>query len=101
MSPSSCAGGASRCSERVGDSQAIEARLGRLYGLLRKYGETEQELLEYAARARAEADRLRGTEAERARRAGRRRPAGGGRARRGGRAARRPGADRGPAGHGR
>ncbi|MEX2547506.1 MAG: DNA repair protein RecN [Chloroflexota bacterium] len=54
--------------EAVGDSEDIEARLSVLYGLMRKYGETEAELLEYGARARAEVDRLRGTEQERARR---------------------------------
>jgi DNA repair protein RecN (Recombination protein N) len=55
-------------SETVGDTQEIEERLGVLYGLLRKYGEDEAALVEYGARQRAEADRLRGTDAERARR---------------------------------
>ncbi|HLB43988.1 MAG TPA: DNA repair protein RecN [Candidatus Limnocylindrales bacterium] len=55
--------------ETVGDSEALEARLGVLYGLLRKYGESEEALLEYGARARADVDRLRGTEQERADRA--------------------------------
>jgi DNA repair protein RecN (Recombination protein N) len=54
--------------ESADDTESIEARLGLLYGLMRKYGETESELLAYGERARAEADRLRGTEAERARR---------------------------------
>lgn len=54
--------------DAAADTQAIEERLGVLYGLLRKYGETEEALLEHAANARAEGDRLRGFEAERARR---------------------------------
>jgi len=54
--------------EAVGDSEQIEERLGLLYGLMRKYGETEAELLDYGNRARAEVERLRGTEQERARR---------------------------------
>jgi len=54
--------------EAVGDSEAIEERLGLLYGLMRKYGETEAELIEYGDRARAEAERLRDTDKERARR---------------------------------
>ncbi|MGI8928278.1 MAG: DNA repair protein RecN [Candidatus Limnocylindrales bacterium] len=55
-------------SDAVDDSEAIEARLGVLYGLMRKYGETEAALIEYGTRARAEVDRLRGTDQERARR---------------------------------
>jgi DNA repair protein RecN (Recombination protein N) len=55
--------------DTVGDSAQIEARLGVLYGLMRKYGETEAALLEYGTRARDEAARLRDTEHERARRA--------------------------------
>jgi DNA repair protein RecN (Recombination protein N) len=55
--------------DTVGDSAQIEARLGVLYGLMRKYGETEAAVLEYGARARDEAARLRDTEHERARRA--------------------------------
>jgi len=54
--------------EAVGDSEQIEERLGMLYGLMRKYGETEAELLDYGSRARTEAERLRGTDKERARR---------------------------------
>jgi DNA repair protein RecN (Recombination protein N) len=54
--------------EAVGDTEQIEARLGVLYGLLRKYGEDEAGLAEYGEKARAEVERLRGTEAERARR---------------------------------
>ncbi len=50
------------------DGETLEARLGVLYGLLRKYGETEEALVEHAAAARAEADRLRGMDTERARR---------------------------------
>jgi len=55
-------------SEAAGDSEAIEARLGVLYGLMRKYGETEADLIEYGTRARGEVDRLRDTDQERARR---------------------------------
>jgi DNA repair protein RecN (Recombination protein N) len=54
--------------ETVGDTAQIEERLGVLYGLLRKYGEDEAALVEYGAAQRAEAERLRGAEAERARR---------------------------------
>jgi DNA repair protein RecN (Recombination protein N) len=54
--------------ETVGDTEQVEARLGVLYGLLRKYGEDEAALVEYGAQQRAEVDRLKGTEAERARR---------------------------------
>ncbi|HUP83695.1 MAG TPA: DNA repair protein RecN [Candidatus Limnocylindria bacterium] len=54
--------------EMVGDTDEIETRLGVLYGLLRKYGEDETALVEYGAQQRAEVERLKGTEAERARR---------------------------------
>lgn len=54
--------------ETVGDTEEIEARLGVLYGLLRKYGEDEAALVEHGAQQRAEVGRLKGTEAERARR---------------------------------
>lgn len=54
--------------EAVTDIDAIEARLGVLYGLMRKYGETEADLIGYGNRARADVDRLRGTDQERARR---------------------------------
>ncbi len=54
--------------EAATDTDQIEARLGVLYGLLRKYGEDEAALAAYGVRARAEVERLRGTEAERARR---------------------------------
>ncbi len=50
------------------DAEAIEARLGVLYGLMRKYGETEEQVIEHAERARAEADRLRSVDRERERR---------------------------------
>lgn len=46
----------------------LEERLGTLYGLLRKYGASEEEVLAHGAAARTEADRLRGLEAERRRR---------------------------------
>jgi DNA repair protein RecN (Recombination protein N) len=54
--------------EAAFDAQATEARLGTLYGLLRKYGESEAELLDHAAEARAEAARLRSVDRERERR---------------------------------
>ncbi|MEO6350406.1 MAG: DNA repair protein RecN [Candidatus Limnocylindrales bacterium] len=54
--------------ESASDTESIEERLGVLYGLMRKYGESEQALVEYGERARAEVERLRGTEQERARR---------------------------------
>jgi DNA repair protein RecN (Recombination protein N) len=50
------------------DRERLEERLGALYGLLRKYGETEEAVLEHAERSAAEADRLRGLEGERTRR---------------------------------
>ena len=54
--------------DAASDSAALEARLGVLYGLMRKYGESEDALIEYGARAKAEVDRLRDLDAERARR---------------------------------
>lgn len=61
-----------RRAEQMGDSvegtAEIEARLSVLYGLLRKYGETEAEVLGYGERARAEVERLGGLDAERRRR---------------------------------
>ncbi|HYI21945.1 MAG TPA: hypothetical protein VEX62_04830, partial [Candidatus Limnocylindrales bacterium] len=50
------------------DAEAIEARLGVLYGLMRKYGETEAQVIEHAEQARAEVDRLRSVDRERERR---------------------------------
>lgn len=47
----------------------LEERLSLLYGLLRKYGPDEAAALAHAHEARAEGDRLRGMEHERARRA--------------------------------
>jgi len=55
--------------DAASDSTAIETRLGVLYGLMRKYGESEDALIEYGERARAEVERLRGLGAERTRRA--------------------------------
>ncbi|MEA2623522.1 MAG: repair protein RecN [Chloroflexota bacterium] len=52
----------------AGDRERLEERLGLLYGLLRKYGESEEAVLEHGERSRAEADRLRGLDSERARR---------------------------------
>jgi DNA repair protein RecN (Recombination protein N) len=54
--------------ESVGDTDQIEARLGVLYGLLRKYGEDEAALISFGEGQRAEVERLKGTEAERGRR---------------------------------
>ncbi len=48
-----------------GTVAAIEARLGLLYGLMRKYGPDEGAVLEEGQRARADVDRLSGLEAER------------------------------------
>lgn len=48
---------------------AMESRLGELYALLRKYGDSEAAVIAHGAASRAEADRLRGVEAERVRRA--------------------------------
>ncbi|HYI23487.1 MAG TPA: DNA repair protein RecN [Candidatus Limnocylindrales bacterium] len=50
------------------DAEEIEERLGVLYGLMRKYGETEAQVIEHAEQARAEADRLRSVDRERERR---------------------------------
>lgn len=54
--------------EAVSDTESIETRLGVLYAVLRKYGETETAVLEHGERARAEVEWLRGTELEHARR---------------------------------
>jgi DNA repair protein RecN (Recombination protein N) len=56
-------------SEEGRDVSAIEERLGVLYGLLRKYGPDEADVVEHGRRARSEAERLRGQEQERRRRA--------------------------------
>jgi len=55
--------------DAASDSAAIETRLGVLYGLMRKYGESEEALIEYGEHARLEVERLRGLDAQRARRA--------------------------------
>jgi DNA repair protein RecN (Recombination protein N) len=52
----------------AGDVVALEARLGLLYGLLRKYGEDEAAVIAHGAAARTEVDRLRGMASERSRR---------------------------------
>jgi DNA repair protein RecN (Recombination protein N) len=49
--------------------EELEARLGLLYGLLRKHGDSEEAVLAAGEAARAEADRLKDIGAERARRA--------------------------------
>ena len=51
-----------------GESASLEARLGTLYGLLRKYGESEEAVLAHAASAAEELARLGDVEAERSRR---------------------------------
>ena len=48
-----------------GTVAAIEARLGLVYGLMRKYGPDEAAILEEGQRARDDVDRLSGLEAER------------------------------------
>ena len=48
---------------------ALEERLGEIHRLLRRYGDDEEAVLAHGARAEAEAERLRGLEDERARRA--------------------------------
>jgi DNA repair protein RecN (Recombination protein N) len=52
--------------EDVRSAVELEERLARLYGLLRKYGDTEEEVLAHAERAGDEAARLRGLDRERA-----------------------------------
>jgi DNA repair protein RecN (Recombination protein N) len=59
---------AERQHEEGGDAATIEARLSLLYDLLRKYGADEEAVRAYGEQARAEVDRLRGLDAERARR---------------------------------
>ena len=51
-----------------GEATALEERLGGLYGLLRKYGDTEEAVLAHAAAASDEIARLGDLEAERQRR---------------------------------
>ena len=46
----------------------LDARLGVIHGLLRRYGDDETAVIEHGERAEAEAERLRGLDAERARR---------------------------------
>jgi DNA repair protein RecN (Recombination protein N) len=53
------------------DPQAVaelDARLGIIHGLLRRYGDDEAAVIEHGERAGAEAERLRGLDAERAKR---------------------------------
>ena len=53
------------------DPQAVaelDARLGVIHGLLRRYGDDEATVIEHGERASAEVDRLRGLDEERARR---------------------------------
>jgi len=54
--------------EAASDSQAIEERLSTLYDLMRKYGATEADVIARGEDARAEVERLRDTDTERARR---------------------------------
>ena len=51
-----------------GEAVALEERLGSLYGLLRKYGDTEEGVIAHGAAAADEITRLGDVEAERARR---------------------------------
>jgi len=53
----------------LGSATRLEERLGVLYSLLRKYGETEEAVLEHAAAMADEASRLEGLDAERTARA--------------------------------
>jgi DNA repair protein RecN (Recombination protein N) len=48
----------------------LDARLGTIHGLLRRYGDDEAAVIEHGQRALAEAERLRGLDEERARRQG-------------------------------
>ena len=48
---------------------ALEDRLGEIHRLLRRYGDDEASVIEHGERSAAEAERLRGLEGERARRA--------------------------------
>jgi DNA repair protein RecN (Recombination protein N) len=50
------------------ERERLEERLGLLYGLLRKYGESEEQVLAHAEQSRTEADRLRSLDADRTRR---------------------------------
>ena len=52
----------------LGAAADLEVRLGALFGLMRKYGQSEEEVLAYAESAAAEAGRLSGLEQERTRR---------------------------------
>jgi DNA repair protein RecN (Recombination protein N) len=47
------------------DSVVLEERLGALYGLMRKYGESEDLLIAYGEQARAEVERLRSVDEQR------------------------------------
>ncbi len=49
--------------------QALEDRLGEIHRLLRRYGDDERSVIEHGERSAAEAERLRGMEGERIRRA--------------------------------
>nr|MBA2300002.1 DNA repair protein RecN [Chloroflexota bacterium] len=63
---------ARRLSESVDhDPRAVaelDARLGVIHGLIRRYGDDETQVIEHGEQASAEADRLRGLDEERARR---------------------------------
>jgi len=48
--------------------EALDTRLGIIHGLVRRYGDDETAVIEHGERAAAEAERLRGLDAERARR---------------------------------
>jgi DNA repair protein RecN (Recombination protein N) len=51
--------------DTASDSAVLEERLGVLYGLMRKYGETEDALVAYGEQARAEVERLRSIDEQR------------------------------------
>jgi DNA repair protein RecN (Recombination protein N) len=51
--------------DAASDSAALEARLGVLYGLMRKYGDSEEALLAYGEQAGAEVERLRSIDEQR------------------------------------
>jgi DNA repair protein RecN (Recombination protein N) len=51
--------------DAASDSAVLEERLGVLYGLMRKYGESEDALVVYGEQARAEVERLRSIDEQR------------------------------------
>jgi DNA repair protein RecN (Recombination protein N) len=51
--------------DAASDSAVLEERLGTLYALMRKYGDTEEALVAYGEQARAEVERLRSIDEQR------------------------------------